>query len=703
MLHKYIDIRLVLLLVTLLALATAEKAHAQCNGGPCFLVGSPRAFVSITPTGGINASSYNNDSFIVRNDSLEGVNIRSVKIDLRGSILPDMVFDPAGTAGDVVAKCLQANTGAATVGFVAPANPCTSPFSSPHDSGFDVIELHFNDFDPGEEFRFSVDVDPTSIRGTSGQGGGSSGSVSGLEMTGALVTVTFDDNTVRTGELFRGPGSSSEGRNIIKNAAPSAPSISAVGIASPSNTTSSSHTIRVTGTPGASVRLLRVEAELDLNGGNGFDIDPFEANSALVVGESSATLSQGGTADINVTLTRTDADSGYNYFKAVVVDSDGSGRTSNTSNTVILRLIPQCAVNADCSDGNPCTNDTCSNGTCSHTNNSANCDDGVFCNGADTCSGGVCVHAGNPCAGGGECANTCNEATDSCHTPAGTACTDDGNVCTDDRCDGSGNCVHPPNAAPCDDGVFCNGADTCAGGTCSVHSGDPCPDPDHCDETGASCVACLIDAHCEDGNACTTGHTCEAGVCSPGGPVTCDDGSACNGLESCDPSAGCVAGSPFDCSAFDTDCAVGACQDDPFGCAATPANEGGPCDGLEACFVNPRCEDGACVGDPLCDSSCELCTQESACLSRCGHPVTDPGGPVRASDALVTLQAAVGGAECAPCICDVDANGQIVASDALTLLAKAVDATVEINCSQTPDTAPVSTTTSFTTTTSTVP
>ena len=139
-----------------------------------------------------------------------------------------------------------------------------------------------------------------------------------------------------------------------------------------------------------------------------------------------------------------------------------------------------------------------------HGYNTGPCDDGLFCNGDDSCSGGTCsVHAGNPCTGGGECADTCNESGDTCNEPSGTPCTDDGNectanecngfgscgavtepagtpcasdsnVCTNDVCNASGSCTHPANLGPCNDGLFCNGADTCAGGTCSIHAGDPC-------------------------------------------------------------------------------------------------------------------------------------------------------------------------------------------------------------------------------------
>ncbi len=49
------------------------------------------------------------------------------------------------------------------------------------------------------------------------------------------------------------------------------------------------------------------------------------------------------------------------------------------------------------------------------------------------------------------------------------------------------------DGAACNDGLFCNGADTCGNGTCSVHAGDPCNDKvqcngtEPCDETSNQC------------------------------------------------------------------------------------------------------------------------------------------------------------------------------------------------------------------------
>ena len=118
---------------------------------------------------------------------------------------------------------------------------------------------------------------------------------------------------------------------------------------------------------------------------------------------------------------------------------------------------------------------------------------------------GTCArHAGDPCTGGPECADACNEAADNCFDLVGTPCTSDGNVCTDDQCNGAGACVHPANTAPCDDGLFCTATDTCAGGTCGGTPAIPAraapSAPDACNEAADDCfdltgTACTADAN----------------------------------------------------------------------------------------------------------------------------------------------------------------------------------------------------------------
>ena len=64
---------------------------------------------------------------------------------------------------------------------------------------------------------------------------------------------------------------------------------------------------------------------------------------------------------------------------------------------------------------------------------------------------------------------------------------DDGNACTDDFCGSYDICEHTNNTASCDDGEFCNGADTCADGDCTQHAGDPCVGDEVCNEDTDTC------------------------------------------------------------------------------------------------------------------------------------------------------------------------------------------------------------------------
>jgi len=170
----------------------------------------------------------------------------------------------------------------------------------------------------------------------------------------------------------------------------------------------------------------------------------------------------------------------------------------------------------------------------------ADCDDGLYCTGAETCVGGSCQSSGDPCTGG----NVCNEATDFCDTPvcdndriceAGEDCNNCPNDCRQKItgvpkntycCDGDlpdcGNAQCSENGwicgggsctdnSECDDGLYCNGAETCVAETCQGGS-DPCPGQG-CDEGSDTCVECLGNkAPCSDNNDCCSSN-CINGSC----------------------------------------------------------------------------------------------------------------------------------------------------------------------------------------------
>lgn len=233
--------------------------------------------------------------------------------------------------------------------------------------------------------------------------------------------------------------------------------------------------------------------------------------------------------------------------------------------------------------------------TCS---DDVHCDDGLFCSGQETCSAGSCTApSGDPCSGGAECADNCNESVDNCSEPAGTACTDDGNLCTTNACDGAGGCAATNNAVPCDDGAFCNGEDACAGGSCSQHTGDPCAGGDECADTcseGADTCNELAGTPCtDDGNVCTTDACNGSGACSAtNNSVSCDDAFFCNGTDTCSNGSCSVhAGDP--CTGG-TECAD-ACNESVDSCNV---EAGTPCtDDSIPCTTNTCDGNGACAAD----------------------------------------------------------------------------------------------------------
>ena len=144
--------------------------------------------------------------------------------------------------------------------------------------------------------------------------------------------------------------------------------------------------------------------------------------------------------------------------------------------------VSECMCDVDCADGNPCTIDTCNfnegtgEGTCEQAfaDDGRDCDDSTgeaWVSGTDAsycfvgacgtgANEGLCMadQGGTPCDDG----ETCSEALD---------------VCQDNGCLGSGSC---------DDGVYCNGAETCDGDNVCQRGTDPCP-TSPCDEDLGEC------------------------------------------------------------------------------------------------------------------------------------------------------------------------------------------------------------------------
>jgi len=161
-------------------------------------------------------------------------------------------------------------------------------------------------------------------------------------------------------------------------------------------------------------------------------------------------------------------------------------------------------------DGNVCTDNTCDGaGACAPLDNTAPCDDGLFCTLTDVCDTGVCTGTDSPCPEG----IPCDEDTDSCAQCAVDADCDDAMFCNGvETCDMGGNCVAgiPP--------LDCSSLDTdCALGVC--------------DEGMQACIEAPANEGgvCDDGDVCTTMDQCSAGMCEA--TPLCDDVcEVCDGI-----------------------------------------------------------------------------------------------------------------------------------------------------------------------------
>lgn len=282
----------------------------------------------------------------------------------------------------------------------------------------------------------------------------------------------------------------------------------------------------------------------------------------------------------------------------------------------ILDACVECLFDNDCLDGDVCTTDSCNAlGACVHVNNTAVCDDGLFCTAADQCGAGICIGSGDRCPG-----QLCNESNDRCVQCLGDGDCDDSNLCTDDTCNPAlGLCVHTSNVLPCNDGLFCSITDVCSGGVC-VGTGDPCPGL-LCNDILDRCVECLTNVDCDDSNSCTT-DLCNVDICiNPNNTNACEDGLFCTANDRCSGGA-CVPGGDTCpgrlCDEGGTrcvDCFVDIECNDNIDCTFdTCDNQQGQCD------FTP--DDGFCDDNVFCNGA-ETCSTVSDCVNAI-NPCDDP-------------------------------------------------------------------------------
>ncbi len=281
-----------------------------------------------------------------------------------------------------------------------------------------------------------------------------------------------------------------------------------------------------------------------------------------------------------------------------------------------------------CDDGNPCTDDSCHPlSGCIFTHNTAACDDGNACTPDDVCGVGVCQGSGVlGCDDGNPCTNNACDPAIGCTTENnfllcedGNVCTigdlcldgvcvsgtggiicNDGNLCTDDVCDPIEGCVYTPNLAGCDDGDLCTEGDICTDGSCV--SGSP--------------------VDCDDGVFCNGVETCHVLLgCEDGPDPVADDGIDCTD-PSCDEDNDIIVH-----TADDSKCpAPGACEtvacDVGSGCVVTTLSD---CCGNGVLEGTEECDDGNGVDEDDCSNACIVGVTVDVLFTHCG--ATGANGP----------------------------------------------------------------------------
>ena len=264
-----------------------------------------------------------------------------------------------------------------------------------------------------------------------------------------------------------------------------------------------------------------------------------------------------------------------------------------------LCVVAGCTVDADCDDGDVCNGaETCdATGACA-TGEALVCDDGVFCNGAELCDAATgCVEGPLP------------------------VC-DDGVDCTEDYCDlDSDSCTKRARNRRCSDGVFCNGKETCdATVGCVAAAPVDCNDDvsctvDTCNEDTDRCDNTADDARCDDGVFCNGVETCdERRDCeAAAAPVDCSPFDTECLVAFCDEAA-----DSCNTTAFNEG---GSCDDGDFCTATSECREG-------ACLASSgSCGDG--ILQPICGEECDdpddpNCTATCVALAgACGNGILE--------------------------------------------------------------------------------
>ncbi len=268
----------------------------------------------------------------------------------------------------------------------------------------------------------------------------------------------------------------------------------------------------------------------------------------------------------------------YQYYRC---DNAGTYQSSCSSGVNVWQIKEECAYGCS-TQTNTCNNppeicDGIDNDLDGQIDENNPCNDGVYCNGLEACQNGACI-AGTPivCSDGIACTvDVCDEYSDTCGKPI-------------------------PYDSRCDDGLYCNGKETCdkslgcKTGIPSCNDNVKCTD-NLCNENTDSCSYVENNTYCNDGLYCNGKEACNKFLdCLPGtSPIgnipcvayTCDevndivwkepndnycnDGLYCNGYEWCSASYGCQSDTPKNCN-DGISCTADSCNENTDSCNNIP-------------------------------------------------------------------------------------------------------------------------------------
>ncbi|MGF1476094.1 MAG: beta strand repeat-containing protein [Geminicoccaceae bacterium] len=307
------------------------------------------ALLTVLERSGIDSSTFSAGAFTVTNTG-DAV-IDQIEIDLGPTALDggasEIVFDPAGEAGDSVAAPFELSQTPVDAGgdftvvqALYDGDPNFEDDSQARQQqGYEVLTLELDGFDPGDQFTFRIDVDPTSIQGVNGSGG--AGSVSGAELSGGVFSASAG-GTDASAMILADGSSQGGGEALAVTDGPGSVDLTVLGQSNGGQTTSdvATPTVSVSGPANQTVRLVVLEGDVG-SSNTPIDASAFEADTvrSVVTFDVDVDGSGQGSQVIDISVDSETGDNEAPTFSVVagVLGDDGTV-TGATSDPVKLRF-----------------------------------------------------------------------------------------------------------------------------------------------------------------------------------------------------------------------------------------------------------------------------------------------------------------------------------------------------------------------------